>query len=122
MIEETYFVGAKPHQRIYSYKIGQKPLKSDVKRFVAEVKVCHFFSFDWESKGTLKRPGGGPSNRLFSSMSSPKTGTTFLFYDALDIPQPIIECLEDYAMPKFNPVSRMISSCSKNASTSTFEE
>ena len=30
MIEETYFVGAKPHQRIYWYKIGQKPLESDV--------------------------------------------------------------------------------------------
>ena len=33
-------------------------------------------------------------------MSCPKTGTTFLFYDALDIPKPIVECLEDYSIAK----------------------
>ena len=74
-------------------------MKSDVKRFVDKVKACHFFSFDSESKGTLKRPDGTCS-RLFSSMSCPKTGTTFLFYDALDIPKEIVKCLEDYAITK----------------------
>ena len=94
LIKETYFVGKAPHQRIYTYKIGQSPLESDVKRFVSEVKACHFFSFDSESKGNLKPPDG-TCNRLFCSMSCPKTGTTFLFHNALDIPKLIIKCLKD---------------------------
>ena len=54
MITETYFVVEALHQRIYSYKIGQSPLDSDMKWFISEVKACHFFSFYSESKGDLK--------------------------------------------------------------------
>ena len=35
LIAETYFVGDVPHQQIYSFKTGQSPPESDVKRFVS---------------------------------------------------------------------------------------
>lgn len=99
LINETYFIGKAPHQFEYRFKIGQSPLESDVKRFISEVKACHFFSFDSESKGNLKRPDR-TCNHLFCSMSCPKTGTTFLFRGALDIPKLIVKCLEEYAIAK----------------------
>ena len=99
LIAETHFVGEALHQRVYSFKTGQSLPENDVKRFISKLKACHFFSFDSESKGDLKC-SEGTCNRLFSSMSCPKTGTTFSFYDSLDIPKPIVKCIEDYAIAK----------------------
>lgn len=61
--------------------------------------ACHYFSFDTESTGNLPCTDG-PSDRLFCTMSSPKTGTVFIFHDWLDIPQEIRRCLADYAISK----------------------
>ena len=74
-------------------------IQAHVDLFVKEVKECHFFSFDTESKGNLPRKDGLP-DRLFCTMSGPKTGTILMFHDCLDIPDDIIALFKDYAIAK----------------------
>ena len=100
MIKIQYFLHPKnPTQRIFEYKSGQSPPPAVLTKFINEVRACHFFSFDTESQGNLKR-NGRASDRLFCSMSCPQTAAVMIFHDCEDIPQEIRDILADYAIAK----------------------
>ena len=77
-------------------KVSKHPL---MKGFVEEIGFC---SFDTEGNGQLPRKfaKNGAKNQLFVAISSPKTGTVFLFQCALDINMELKKVLADYSIAK----------------------
>jgi hypothetical protein len=59
-------------------------------------------SFDTEGGGNLPRKNGDTKDdkRVFVAMSSPKTGSVFLFHCMNDVPKLLLKLLSDYAIAK----------------------
>jgi hypothetical protein len=104
MIDEKYFVDKTYKPSILEFRENEKPDDDDprIVAFVNEIKAYGFCSFDTEGAGKLPN---GPihaqrENRLFVSMSCPKTARVVFFHCALDIPESIKMLLADYAIAK----------------------
>ena len=103
LIEVTYKVGPDHKLAVFEFLEGQKVKDNDgrVIAFENEVRQCGFMSFDTEGGGSLPRKKSSTKeDRVFVAMSSPKTGSIFLFHCLDDVPDALLKLLSDYAIAK----------------------
>jgi hypothetical protein len=104
LIKVTYKVVPDHKLAVFEFLEGQKVKDTDgrVIAFENEVRQCGFMSFDTEGGGNLPRKNGDTKDdkRVFVAMSSPKTGSVFLFHCVNDVPNVLLKLLSDYAVAK----------------------